>query len=77
MLKILRIVLSIIVVILAGYALITENYIVMPYMMFFMGAMLVVTGIAEIKAERKQMGIISIIASIFIFYVSVQGLFIN
>ncbi|WP_027108321.1 DUF3953 domain-containing protein [Lacticigenium naphthae] len=74
MLKILRIVLSIIGIVIAGYALLSKNYIVMPYMLFFMGATLLVLGIAEIIEERKQIGIISIFASLFIFYVSVHTL---
>jgi hypothetical protein len=77
LLKILRIVLPIIVFVLAGYSLISGNHEVMPYMMFFMGAMFLVMGIAEIKEARKKMGIVSIIVSIFVFYVSVQGLLLN
>jgi len=59
--------------VLAGYSLISGNHEIMPYMMFFMGAMFLVMGIAENKESRKKMGIISIIVSIFIFYVSVKG----
>ncbi|MFC4023028.1 YczI family protein [Oceanobacillus longus] len=77
MLKILRIVLPIIVFVLAGYSLLSGNHEVMPYMMFFMGAMLLVMGIAEIKDARKKMGVICINVSIFVFYVSVQGLLLN
>ncbi|MCR2820757.1 DUF3953 domain-containing protein [Lederbergia panacisoli] len=73
LLKILRIVLSIIIMVLAGYSLISGNHETMPYMMFFMGAMFLVMGIVEIKESRKKMGIISIIVAIFIFYVSVEG----
>lgn len=77
LLKVLRVVLPIIVIILAGYSLKSGNYGVMPYMMFFMGAMFLVMGIAEIKEARRKIGIFSIIASIFIFYVSLEGLFFN
>ncbi len=73
MIKILRIVLPIIVLVLAGYSLISGNHETMPYMMFFMGALFFVMGIVEIKESRKTMGIISIIVSIFILYVSVEG----
>lgn len=45
----------------------------MPYMMLFMGAMFLVMGIDEILESRKTLGIISIIVSAFIFYVSVEG----
>jgi len=70
LLKILRIVLPIIVFVLAGYSSISGNYEVMPYM-------LLVMGINEIKKERKKMGIFSIIVSVFVFYVSVQGLLLK
>ena len=74
MLIILRILLSIIVFVLGGYVLISGNNEVMPYMMFSLGAMMLVMGIDEIKKDRKKMGVIAIIVSIFIFYVSVQAL---
>ncbi|MFD1926498.1 YczI family protein [Sporosarcina siberiensis] len=74
MLKILRIVLVIIGFVLGGYILISSNYEGLPYMMFVIGTMLLVIGIAEIKQNRKKMGIVSIIGSLFVFYVSVEGL---
>lgn len=74
LLIILRILLSIIVFVLGGYSLISGNYEVMPYMMFSLGAMMLVMGIDEIMKDRKKTGVIAIIVSIFIFYVSVQAL---
>lgn len=47
LLKILRIVLG-------GYILISSNYEVLTYLIFFMGAMLLVIGIAEIKMGQKN-----------------------
>ena len=75
LLKILRIVFAIIVFVLGGYTLISSNNEVLPYMMFFLGAMLLVIGIAEIKKDRLIMGIVSIIVSIFVFYVSVESFY--
>jgi len=72
--KRIRIVLAIIGFVLGGYILISSNYEVLPYMMFFIGAMLLDLGIAEIKQNRKNMGIVSIIGSLFVFYVSVEVL---
>ena len=77
MLKTLRIVLAIIVMVLAGYGSITGSSAVLPYMMFFMGAMLLIMGISEIKKKRKRTGFISIIVSLFVFYVSMQGFLLN
>lgn len=77
MLKTLRIVLAIIVIILAVYGLITKSPAVSPYMLFFMGAMFLVLAISEFKMKRKGIGIISIIVSLFVFYVSMQGFILN
>ena len=63
--------------VLAGYGSITRSFAVLPYMMFFMGAMLLVIGISEIKRKRKRIGFISIIVSLFVFYVSMQGFLLN
>ncbi len=77
LLKILRVVLSSTVLTLAGYGLISGNHELMPYMMFFLGAMFLVMGIAEIKEMRKRMGIFNILVSIFVFYVFLEGLLLN
>ncbi|WP_143469683.1 YczI family protein [Lentibacillus sediminis] len=77
MLNIIRIITAVIAGSLAIYALITGNHHVMPYMMFFMGVMLLAMGLSEIKKERRRMGFLSIIVSLFVFYVSVQGFLFN
>lgn len=73
MLKILRGIFSLIVIVFAGYGLITRNFDMMAYMMLFMGAMFLIMGVDEIKENRKTMGIFSILTSGFVFYVSFQG----
>ncbi|MFU2016560.1 DUF3953 domain-containing protein [Peribacillus butanolivorans] len=71
MLKILRIAFSIIVLILSGYGLITENFELSSYMIFFLGALMLVTGLAELQKDRKRFwGYMSII-------VSIQGFLLN
>ena len=77
LLKILRVVLSITVFTLAGYGSISGNHELIPYMLFFMGAMFLVIGISEIKEMRKRMGIFSILVSIFVFYVFLERLLLN
>jgi hypothetical protein len=62
----LRIILAIIVIILVGYGLITGSSAVSAYMMLFMGAMLLVMGISEMKMDRKRIGFMSIIVSLFV-----------
>ncbi|MFD4929734.1 DUF3953 domain-containing protein [Peribacillus butanolivorans] len=78
MLKILRIVFSIIVLILSGYGLITENFELSSYMIFFLGALMLVTGLAELQKDRKRFwGYMSIIVSLYAFFVSIQGFLLN
>ncbi|MFB7640723.1 DUF3953 domain-containing protein [Peribacillus butanolivorans] len=78
MLKILRIVFSIIVLYLSGYGLITGNFELSSYMIFFLGALMLVTGLAELQKDRKRFwGYMSIIVSLYAFFVSIQGFLLN
>ncbi|KON70866.1 DUF3953 domain-containing protein [Peribacillus butanolivorans] len=78
MLKILRIVFSIIVLILSGYGLITDNFELSSYMIFFLGALMLVIGLAELQKDRKRFwGYMSIIVSLYAFFVSIQGFLLN
>lgn len=71
MLKILRILLSVIAIVFGSYALITENFEVMPYALIVLGVLSLITGSVEIKAKRKTGGIISIIAAAFTLFVAI------
>ncbi|CAM3909184.1 DUF3953 domain-containing protein [Mesobacillus zeae] len=74
MLKILRIIFSITVLTLSGYGLITKNFELSSYMIFFLGALMLVTGLVELKQDRKGFwGYMSIIASLFAFFVVIEG----
>lgn len=78
LLKILRIVFSIIVLILSGYGLITDNFELSSYMIFFLGALMLVIGLAELQKDRKRFwGYMSIIVSLYAFFVSIQGFLLN
>ncbi|RAS74481.1 DUF3953 domain-containing protein [Priestia endophytica] len=78
MLKRLRIFLSVIVLILSVYSLITQNFELMPYSMFLLGTMILVTGLLELKRDKKEFwGYVYIIVSLFAVYVSVQGFLLN
>jgi Protein of unknown function (DUF3953) len=78
MLKRLRIFLSVIVLVLSGYSLITQNFKLVPYFMFLLGAMILVTGLIELKRDKKEFwGYVCIIASLFAVYISVQGFLLN
>ncbi|MBX9958094.1 DUF3953 domain-containing protein [Peribacillus simplex] len=66
--KVVRIILAIIVLALSAYQLITENFELMPYSMLFLGAIMLVTGLAELQKDRKGFwGYMNIVISLFIF----------
>ncbi|WP_308017484.1 YczI family protein [Alkalihalobacillus deserti] len=61
----------------SGYGLITKNYGLQPYTMLFAGLLMLIVGLIEFKKERKEYGYLSIIVSIFLFFVSFQGFLLN
>ena len=76
--KIIRIILAIIVIGLSSYSLISENFGLMPIMMLFLGALMLAIGLSELQKDRKRFeGYMFIIISLFVFYVSIQGLLLN
>ena len=77
MLKILRALLSIIVIVLGSYSLITQNFEVKPYMFLILGMMFLITGSVELKAKRKTSAIISIFAAPFMFFVAIYTFWAN
>ncbi|MGM0890749.1 DUF3953 domain-containing protein [Peribacillus simplex] len=76
--KIVRITLGIIVLALTAYQLITKNFDLRPYSMLFLGALILVTGLAELQKDRKDFwGYMNIVISLFVFFVSIQGFLMN
>ena len=74
MLKTLRIILSIGVLALALYGLITKNFEYMPYLMMVLSFFILTTGVIELQKDKKAFwGYMSIGVSGFAFYVSIQG----
>ncbi|TMU83546.1 DUF3953 domain-containing protein [Bacillus sp. BHET2] len=73
MLKILHIILSISVISLAGYGLITGNFKFQPYMMLFLSLTMLVMGLREFQKGQKGYGWLSIVVSIFILFVSIES----
>ncbi|WP_430087529.1 hypothetical protein [Peribacillus butanolivorans] len=64
-----RIILTIVVIVLSGYSLITQTFELFPYYMFFLGAFMLVTGLAELLKDRKGFwGYMNIAISLFIFF---------
>jgi len=62
---------AIITGVMAVYALIFQNFEVIPYMMLSQGVMLLAIGLNEINEERKKAGVVVIIASLFVFFVGI------
>ncbi|MGE7759662.1 DUF3953 domain-containing protein [Peribacillus sp. NPDC097895] len=73
-----RIILTIVVIVLSGYSLITQTFELLPYYMFFLGALTLMTGLAELQKDRKGFwGYMNIAISLFIFFVSKQAFLMN
>ncbi|MYL31283.1 DUF3953 domain-containing protein [Halobacillus halophilus] len=73
--NIVKIILSVLVISLAGYGLVTgEPTKVIPYMMIFKGAYILVQGIEEFKKKKNSyIGYMQVAVGIFAFYVSYQA----
>ncbi|KON71058.1 hypothetical protein AKG34_02540 [Peribacillus butanolivorans] len=73
-----RIILTIVVIVLSGYSLITQTFELFPYYMLFLGALTLVTGLAELQKDRKGFwGYMNIAISLFIFFASIQAFLWN
>ena len=78
MLKILRIILSIITIGLSGFSLITQNFEYTPYLMLSLGATMLVIGLIELQKNRKEFwGYMGIVVPLFVFYVAIKGFFLH
>ncbi|WP_397539205.1 DUF3953 domain-containing protein [Rummeliibacillus pycnus] len=76
--KIIRVLLGIIVIAFSSYCLISKNFELMPFMMLFLGAFMLATGLGELQKDRKRFeGYMCIIVSLFIFFVSIKGFLMN
>lgn len=73
--KLLRKIFSVIVIVLAGYSLFTQNFEFMPYLMLILSFSVLLTGVIEIKKDKKAFwGYFSLFSSLFVFYVSITML---
>ena len=77
MLKILQILFSIIVVVLAGYGLFTKDFQFQAYMILFIGLTMLVLGLQEFKRNKKLSGWILIGVFVFSIIVSIYGFMLN
>jgi len=78
LIKTIRAIFSIITLALAGYGLATQNFKFMPFMMFSLGVTMLMAGLMELKRKPKSFwGYMNIAASLFVFFVSIQGFLLN
>jgi hypothetical protein len=70
LMKILRIVLSAIIIPLALYMLITNNFKWMPFNLFLLSLFIMVMGADEIIKGRKEYGYLNLAVSFFMFFVA-------
>lgn len=62
----------------ASYCFIIRNFDLMPFMILSLGAFMLVTGLVELQKDRRKFeGYMCIVASLFIFFVSIQGFLFN
>lgn len=73
LLTILRVLLSIIVVAIAGYGLMTQNFEFQAYMFLFLGLVMLVSGIQEFQKDKKLMGWLLIAVFAFLQFVFIQS----
>jgi hypothetical protein len=72
LLKNLRITLGIVVLVLAGYGLLTKNFVAQPIMMVSLSAFILVGGLGELKQGKKRRGYISIFLAVFVITVAIK-----
>lgn len=78
LIKIIRTIFLIITISLAGYGLASQNFEYMPFIMLSLGGTMLVAGLMELKRKPKSFwGYMDIAASLFAFFVSIQGFFLN
>ena len=77
MLKILQILFSIIVLALASYSLVTQDFQLQAYMILFLGLAMLVSGLQEFKKNNKITGWMLIGVFAFSIFVAIQSLMLN
>ncbi len=78
LLKISRLILSVLLLSLSAYSLITKDFRFLSLMNLFLGGLMIVMGIDEFQKNRRSfMGFLFIGASMFGFYVALQGFLLN
>ncbi|OCA89911.1 DUF3953 domain-containing protein [Bacillus sp. FJAT-27986] len=77
MLKILRYVFSTVVLIFVLYGFITRSFAYQPFMIFFLGLMMLIIGLEEYQKGRKLFSWVSLGGFLFAMYVAIEGFILN
>lgn len=78
MVKLTRIIFALIIIALSTYSLISRNFESMSFVMMLLGAFMLLTGLSELQKDRKKFeGYMFIVASLFIFSVTILGLLLD
>ena len=72
LLKKIRLILGVIVLLLAGFGLITKNFVAQPFMMLGLFAFILVGGIDELNHGQKRRGYVSIFVAVFVLSVVIK-----
>ena len=73
LLRILRYVFSALALFFATYGLITDDLRLSPYMILFLGLMMLVMGLEEFQRKRKVWGAVYVVVFLFVLYGSIQA----
>ncbi|UOQ92240.1 DUF3953 domain-containing protein [Halobacillus shinanisalinarum] len=75
--KISKFALSVIIILLSAYMLITKNFDMLPLSNFLLGLFMLVMGVEEFRKGRKGYGYLGVAVSLFAFFVSLQSIFLS
>ncbi|WP_047985543.1 DUF3953 domain-containing protein [Ornithinibacillus californiensis] len=75
MLTVIRLILSGITLLLAGYGLITQDFSYIDFMILFLGLSMLASGLVEFKKGQKGNGWLFVVVFLFCTFVSIKGFF--
>nr|WP_157047328.1 hypothetical protein [Alkaliphilus metalliredigens] len=78
MIEIINNIFRVIAAVLAGYSLIIGNFDLMPYILFFFGVSILISGFVELQREKKSFwGYMRIAYALFIFWGLIKSFLLN
>lgn len=77
MFKVFISILSPVIIIIAAYQLITDNFELQPLVMFLLSLLMLVLGLEQFRINKKLLGWLLIAVFLFTLFVSIQGFVLN